>query len=339
MDKHKLLEIADFWPAKALLSAAELGLFGSLRRPTDASKIAERLKLDEAATARLMDALVGMGILEKTAYKYCLVENIKEFLLPGPECIVPMLMHRVTLWDSWSDLTDTIRFGKTLDDPQMAGERSSEEVKSFIGAMKVVGTPSAIETVQALDLRKAESLLDIGGGPGVYAAKFAEHNPDLKVTILDLPKVCKIAKANLKDSDVGERISFIEGDVLKLQVEDVSMHTDNGFDVVFLSNLIHSLGSSEVQLLLAKCAMWIKPGGRIVVKDFLLDDTRTNPPNASLFGINMLVCTPEGNCYTWTEIEEWLTAMIKLRNMKPKLSRVVLGEGRDGLCIAKAVAG
>lgn len=335
MDAQKLLEIADFWPAKILLSATELGIFSALKQPSKAKRVAAKLKADKAATTRLLDALVGMGILEKSGNKYGLEASVRELLLPGPECVVPMLMHRATLWENWSDLTEIVKFGQADLDPEWQEERPLEEVQSFIGAMAVVGRLSAIQTANALDLSDAGTLLDIGGGPGEYAAHFVEKYPGLEVTILDLPRVCKIAKANLAGSPVADKISFIKGNALNVDVELLSQNYGVGFDVVFMSNLIHSLGPDDVQLLFAKCASWVKPGGKIVVKDFFLDDTRTSPPKAAVFGINMLACTPSGQCYTWTEIEAWLGVKVELRGIQPKMSRIQLEDGIDGLVIAE----
>lgn len=334
MDAQKLLEIADFWPAKTLLTATELGIFSALKQPSKAKRVAAKIKADKAATTRLLDALVGMGILDKTGNKYSLEASLRELLLPGPECVVPMLLHRATLWDSWSGLADVVQFGQAEEEGPWQEERPLKELKSFIGAMRVIGSQGATQAANALDLSAAGTLLDIGGGPGVYAAHFAKQYPGLEVTILDLPRVCKIAKSNLAGSPEANRVSFIKANVLNVDIEELAVASGMGFDVIFMSNLIHSMGPEDVQLLFAKCASWVKPGGKIVVKDFFLDDSRTGPPKAAVFGINMLACTPRGQCYTWTEIEAWLGVMVELRGMKPKMSRIKLEDGIDGLVIA-----
>ena len=335
MDSNELLELSEFWSAKILLCAAELDMFKALKQPTAALQVAKTLQTDRAATTRLLDALVGMEILEKAGNKYCLASSLRALLLPGPQCVMPLLLHRATLWGRWSNLQDIVKSGQLGTDPGGQAERPLGELENFIGAMKVVGEPSAIQTAKALDLGQAETLLDIGGGPGVYAAQFAEQNPGLEVTILDLPRVCKIAKNNLAGSAVASRISFIEGNAITMDVEQIADAYGLGFDVVFLSNLIHGMGPEDVQLLFGKCAKWVKPGGKIVVKDFLLDDTRSSPPRATIFGINMLVCTPAGQCYTWSEIETWLGALVELGGMKPKMSRIELANSNDCLVIAE----
>jgi hypothetical protein len=45
------------------------------------------------------------------------------------------------------------------------------------------------------------------------------------------------------------------------------------------------------------------PGGLVLVKEFFLADSRTEPSSAALFAVNMLVGTEGGKSYTWSETE------------------------------------
>jgi hypothetical protein len=50
----------------------------------------------------------------------------------------------------------------------------------------------------------------------------------------------------------------------------------------------------------------LNPGGRVAIRDFLIDPDRTTPLRGALFSVNMLVNTQEGRCYTEEEIGSWL---------------------------------
>ena len=86
-------------------------------------------------------------------------------------------------------------------------------------------------------------------------------------------------------------------------------HTDDygqDFDVVYISNIIHMLSPDQTRQLLTKAGQALVSGGRVLVKDFFLDDTRTAPAWTAQFSVNMLVSTKGGKSYTLTEMSALL---------------------------------
>ena len=49
------------------------------------------------------------------------------------------------------------------------------------------------------------------------------------------------------------------------------------------------------------------PGGRVIVRDHVMQPDRTQPRRGAVFAINMLVSTAGGDCYTLDEIRDGLT--------------------------------
>lgn len=334
MDANKLHQYIDFWPSRIVLSAVELKLFPELGQPVLGAELAQRLNLDERATLLLLNALTALGLLLKSNGSYCVVPELRSALTPGEGCILPAMEHRAVLWRRWSNLSDVVRNGGSTEELYEKDERPIEEVRSFIGAMAVAGRPSAIEAVAALDFDGVGKLLDIGGGPGVYAMEFLKAAPDLQAVILDLPRVCDIARENLAGTEYGARVGFAEGEALTIADDDVLEHSPGGYDMVFTSNLIHSMDEGRVQELLRRCVRWCAPGGRVVVKDFLLDETRTKPPEAAVFAINMLV-NNAGRSYTWSEVEHWIrNALQGYSSGSSEIKRIELPDGRSGMVVA-----
>ena len=81
-----------------------------------------------------------------------------------------------------------------------------------------------------------------------------------------------------------------------------------GYDCIYVSSIIHSLGPDDTAALFAKARRALSPGGVIMVKEFYLDDTRTRPASAARFAVNMLVGTAAGKSYTLTETQALLRA-------------------------------
>jgi hypothetical protein len=80
------------------------------------------------------------------------------------------------------------------------------------------------------------------------------------------------------------------------------------YQTIFLSNIIHGEGTEENRKLALKLAGVLEPGGRIVIKDHILDATRAYPPVGALFSLLMLLTTESGRCYSFAEVATWLDA-------------------------------
>ncbi len=76
--------------------------------------------------------------------------------------------------------------------------------------------------------------------------------------------------------------------------------------MIFISQIFHAYGSDECIALLRKCRASLQKGGRVVVQEFYLAESRTSPLQGALFAINMLVNTPQGRTYTPDEISVWM---------------------------------
>jgi ubiquinone/menaquinone biosynthesis C-methylase UbiE len=214
----------------------------------------------------------------------------KQFLLKdGPAYQGDMLRHADSLWKSWSGLDDVVKSGL----PTRAGGRDHE---SFILAMHNNAAPHAPDVIKALDLRGVKRALDLGGGPGTYSMALAGKG--ISVTLFDLPNTVDIAKKLILGSGIGN-IGFLTGD----------FHTDNignGYDLVFISQIFHSLSEDESLALLEKSRRALNPKGKIAIQEFFLETNRAFPASGALFSVNMLVNTPSGRSYSAREIRDWL---------------------------------
>lgn len=70
------------------------------------------------------------------------------------------------------------------------------------------------------------------------------------------------------------------------------------------------------------------PGGKIIIRDFLLNPRKTGPLIGNLFAVNMLINTERGNAYTYQQMKSWLSqaGFIKIRKNSLE-GRMLLMEG------------
>lgn len=297
--RHILEMATAFQRSRILLTAHELDLFTLLGEAGKSSvEAAKALGSDERATDRLMNALCTMELLEKRDGRFSATPSASRFLVRGKPEFLGGLMHTVHLWDTWSTLTQAVRQGGTVTGRPI-GERGEKWLRAFIAAMHWRGRQHAQGVVGLLDLSGVSRVLDVGGGSGVYAMAFARAKPDLTALVFDLPTVVPMTQEFIGQEMLSDRVKTVAGDY---EVDELG----HGFDLVFLSAIIHSNSESGNRRLFRKCTGALMPKGHLVVQDFIVDENRTGPPFAVLFALNMLVGTESGDTYTETEVRSWM---------------------------------
>ncbi|NOY07109.1 MAG: methyltransferase domain-containing protein [Chlorobi bacterium] len=288
------------WRAsRVLLTACELDVFTILGESwKQSTEVAESLEADPRATDRLMNALAGMGVLVKKDGSFANTEAALRFLVRGSDGYIHSLDHVANLWKSWSTLTDAVRQGsRVLESPGIKWDTQS--LHAFIAGMHDRARDTADETILSLDLTDVSRVLDVGGGSGVYSMAMARAKEDLRATVFDLPHVVPITEQYIRKSGFSERIDTLAGDY---NVDDFG----NGYDMVFLSAVVLINSPEANRKLIGKCAGALKPGGQVVVQDYILDEDRTAPLHATLYALNMLVVTRAGDTYTEQEVRSWM---------------------------------
>jgi len=136
-------------------------------------------------------------------------------------------------------------------------------------------------------------VLDVGGGHGRYARRFADAGHD--VTIFDFPMVVEYSRTRHADN-----LSYIEGNFRDTQ--------DFGqpYDLILLSNIVHGEPEEMNRELLKKLAGHLTDNGSLVIKDMLLDEVGTNPESAVFFALSMLFYTRAGDSPRRSQVREWL---------------------------------
>ncbi|MBF0294832.1 MAG: methyltransferase domain-containing protein [Magnetococcales bacterium] len=290
-------------PAQAILTAHRLGIFRHLEdRSLTAGQIAAGLDLAERGATILLDALAALQVIEKRGDLYRNgATALRHLSGTGPEDRGVSLDHYADLMQVWMRLEESVRSGRSCRRPEehlTQGETQRNAV--FIGAMAQIGRPHARILAQAIPLADHHTLLDLGGGPGVYAEEFLRCNPSLTAIIGDLETTIHSARPWVAGGEFAHRISFRALDAYR------DAELAGGFDAVLVSNVLHMEGFDENQRLLRKIHDAMDPGGRIILHEKIIQPHRSAPVDAAMFAINMLVNTERGNCYTSDEMATWL---------------------------------
>ncbi|MBO4300628.1 MAG: methyltransferase domain-containing protein [Desulfovibrio sp.] len=312
MDKDS----SSFKCASVIAAMAELDVATALLKlgnTATSTQIAKECNCDCRGMEVLLDALVALGYFSKSstgdAAMYSVVEQYAT-LLDNRESTsyIPMLRHRARLQRHWSRLSWAVKYGKPQKEKSASFLGTEQDGVTFITAMNAIGLRLTTSTMDALDkagifasLPPDARILDIGGASGTYTEAFLQKLPQATATLFDLPVGIAQAKQRFHDSDMQSRVSLLEGDFTQRGFP-------GGFDLAWISAIIHQLGKEECRDLYRKALAALKPGGMVVIRDLVMDASRTSPKEGTLFGINMLVSTEQGRVYTFEEIRDDLIA-------------------------------
>ena len=301
MTPAELLKLSGaYWSSCALHAGVKLDLFTQLAEaPATAGEIGNATGCDLRGTTMLLDALTGLELLAKQGEHYETTPFSADYLSKKSERYLGhIILHHHHLMDGWTRLDQAVRNGRpTWSGPSHNQDDSVRE--SFLMGMFNMANQSAPLIVPAIDLSARKRLLDLGGGPGTYAIHFCRHNPQLRAVVFDLPSTRPIAERTVASAGLSERISFEAGDI-------TSDPMAGGFDVLWVSQLLHGEGPASAAAILKKGVQALLPGGLVLVQEFILEDSRTAPLFPALFSLNMLVNTTEGQSYSQGELSRML---------------------------------
>jgi ubiquinone/menaquinone biosynthesis C-methylase UbiE len=266
--------------------------------PLTGEEVAKTINVPVDGLCRLLNALVGMQLLEKTGGKYSVTDDSRTFLSKDSDKDIGFLIrHHHNLSKTWSRLDEAISSGKPFR--RNAKELDSQSIESFLKGMHTTASFNAPVIVEKIDLSGNRRLLDLGGGPGTYAIHFCKQYPRLEAVVFDLPTSRSIALENIEKHGCSDRIGFSAGD----------FNTDifpGTYDVVWMSHILHSEGEGACRNIIKKAASVLEPGGKIFIHEFILNEDGTCPVFPALFSLNMLLHSEKGRSYT----EEQLTAVL-----------------------------
>ncbi len=149
---------------------------------------------------------------------------------------------------------------------------------------------------------------------------FLSRKPELKTAVFDLPNVIPISKKIIESEGFTSKIDHYTGDYTKDELP-------TGFDLIFLSSIIHINSFEMNQELVQKCYNSLNVNGKIVIHDWIMNEDKTEPVQGAIFSINMLVTVEEGDSYAESEINTWLTnagfSEITKIDIQPGLGQVI----------------
>lgn len=316
-----------FQKTEALRAAIELGLFTTIAEDKrTAVAIAAVLKASARGIRILCDFLVVNGFLTKEGNRYGLTRDSAMFLDQHSHAYLGGALRFLNLprsMESYKHLTEIVRKGETVMEQHGLTPEDPMWVEFARGMAPMMAMPAEL----LAKMLKAEEghkwkVLSLAVGHGLYDIAIAGHNSHAEIWAVDWANVLEVARENAIKAGVAERYHTIPGSAF-----DVEYGQD--YDVALVVNFLHHFDPATCEKLLRKVQAALKPGGRVVVLEFVPNEDRVSPPTAASFSLIMLASTPAGDAYTFKEFQQMLQnsgyRSSELHPLPPTFFSVVLG--------------
>ncbi len=293
-----------FMASKAMFAGLHLDVFTHLATgPKTCEKLSEVVGVPANRVVTLMTALNGIGLVERDDNLYANSPGAEAFLsreskyefgdylrFQIDQQMYPFLgqLNEVLDGSLSSDAVDS--YQHWMSDPEQAALYSNAQHAGSLGPGRTIA--------RTVDLSKAKTLLDVGGGTGAMTIRLLEANPDLTSTIIDFPNVSEIGWRFITEANMINRVRYIPSNALTVE-------WPNEQDAILMSYLFSGIPGDEVPRLVKYAFDCLAPGGKFLVHDFMVEDDRTGPVLAALWQLQHMAFTPDAHSVTagWLKTE------------------------------------
>jgi len=288
-----------FMASQALFTALELGVFDAIAEAGEAGCSSEQImkacSCEAPRLQTLLTSLVAIKCLDRdSSGLYTMSPNTAQFMVSSsPQFYGDYLKFQVgrQFYNRMAALPEVMQTGQApsyaawFSDPDVARTYTEAQHNGSVATAKYL-------VKKKLQLGDISNLLDVGGGSGAFSYVFCSATPGLKATVLELPEVCRIGESirEQEAEDVRDRVSFVELDATK----PAWPVQDGSFDVVLMSYISGSVPEPLIEKLYANAAKALRPGGRLLVHDFMVNDTMDGPVLGALWALQHVTVNANG---------------------------------------------
>ena len=310
MDCSRILEVGfGFWASKVLLTAVELDVFSKLgREKIKGPELGAALGLHERGIWDFLDTLVALKFLDREGDgpdgKYKNTDQTLQFLdKASPAYIGGILeMCNQRLYAFWNDLLPALKSGQPQNEIKHSQKPMFEilyddlpRLEQFMGAMTGLSRGNFEAFADKFDFSRYKTLCDVGGATGLLSTIVAKQHPHMNCISFDLPKVEPIARKNIVQSGVSNRIQAVSGDFFKDALPKA--------DVVTMGMILHDWNLAGKKHLIRRAYEALPENGALVAIENIIDDARRENVFGLLMSLNMLI--EFGDAFDFTGADFW----------------------------------
>jgi len=269
-----------FQVAKVLRDKGILSTIEDARSGITLPEIVEKTKVAEYGVRVLLEAGLGMEMVTvDDKGKYYLAKT-GYFILHDPLTRVNMNFVQDICYKGLYHLEEAIDTGKPaglkelgnwstvyegLSQLQPHQQKSWFEYDHFFSD---IAFPLVLKHIYKPE-NHIKKLLEIGGNTGKWALASTKFDEEVRITITDLPGQAAMAKKNIEELGLSERVDFYPANVL-----DESVVFPKGYDGVWMSQFLDCFSEDEIVSIMKRCGDALNDDGAIYILEAFWDNQR-----------------------------------------------------------------
>lgn len=274
----------DLWSVADLSTPWALHVAVTLRVPQHLAAGVDRIDqlagaagADRAALLRVLRHLVAKGVFEEPETgRFALNGAARQLLDPGAQAGFDLDGFGGRMARSWSTLLDAVRtgrpayheiFGRPFWDDLDAHPQIAESFDALMGPGHGAPDPDVLPDPAAwVEIR---SVVDVGGGTGSLLAEILRSHPEVRGTLVDLPRTVArsaevFAAAGVADRATAAGQSFFDA-------------LPSGGDLYLLKSVLSDWPDAEALAILKRCAEAMSPRSRLILVNGVNPGERADP--------------------------------------------------------------
>lgn len=297
---------------QAIKTMINLGILQAIEAADDEGisrkDLAEKTNVSEYGVGVLCEMALGMNVIKLTedsvsdpkTEKYKL-GKIGWMLLEDDLCKVNFWFTNDICYEGAWDLEKSIVNGKpeglkvfgdqwttVYEALSTLPEKAKKSWFDFDHFYSDIAFPEALPIVFS---KNPKTILDIGGNTGKWSITCCKYNPDVKMTICDLPGQTAVAEKNAAEAGFADRVSFSVGNVLH---ESTKLPKDP--DAVWMSQFLDCFSLHQVTKILKKVHEAANEKTNVWVLEPLWDQQKFEASSYALQGTSLyFTCIANGN--------------------------------------------
>ncbi|RYZ03283.1 MAG: methyltransferase domain-containing protein [Myxococcales bacterium] len=322
-----------YYRTAAVKAAIQLGVFEAAGEEGKTFlQIANACDASPRGIRILCHFLTSIGFLKKAGEVFFITREMSLYLSKAsPSYLGGSIDFLLSpyIMEGFKDLTSVVRTGRLTLPQQGVVDASHPQWVEFARAMGPMMSLPALLLAELADpsVDRPLHVVDVGAGHGLFGVAIARRNPTSKVTFIDWENVLAVTRENAEAAGVAGRSVFRPGDAFSTDFGESQ-------DVVVLANFLHHFDEAACEVILRKAHRALKPGGRVLILEFIANEDRSSPPLAATFSMMMLGTTPSGEAYAYSDLERMCRAagypQVESRAIPPAMERVVVAVKGDG---------
>jgi predicted nicotinamide N-methyase len=287
--------------------AHDLKLFSVLaNKALTISQIGQALNIEQRPAEVILSACASLGLIQVQEGQYSLTPVAEDYLVESSPTYFGGFIDFAMIQNRAINAFESVKQAVLTNKPQVYGGQEvfkthEEQValaRAFTQFMHSQSVAAGLSWSNYVDLSQSKTLLDIGGGSGIFSIGAVQRWSNLQATVLDIPPVCMVANEYIAQYGLQDRIATQAADMWNTPFPAADIH--------LYSNIFHDWIPDKCRFLAQKSFDSLEPGGRIIIHEMLMNDDKTGPVAAAGINITMLLCT-EGQQYSGVEFSEMLT--------------------------------